>query len=104
MIRHNSDPAERTNNRRRTRSLRPIPENDPDFTTLYEDTESMHHHLKQRMWNGRARTIGLQRQTINQHAYQTRTTLTALLAHHYRTGNHLTPWLGHWHPPSSLAA
>ena len=104
MIRHNSDHTERTKNTRRTRSLRPIPENDPDFATLYglrEDTESMHHHLKQRMWNGRARTIGLQRQTINHHAYQTRTGLVALIAHHYRTTSSLTSWFGQWKPPGS---
>ena len=107
MIRHNSEPTERANNRRRTRSLRPIPENDPDFANLYgvrEDTESMHHHLKQRMWNGRARCIGLQRQTINHHAYQTRTGLTALLAYHYRTNADLTTWFGKWRPPGTSIA
>lgn len=104
MIRHNSDPTERAHNARRTRSLRPIPENDPDFARLYglrEDTESMHHHLKQRLWNGRARTIGLQRQTINHHAYQTRTALIALIATHYRTRHDLTAWFGHWQPPGA---
>ena len=64
-----------------TRRLRPIPENDPDLAALYglrEDTESMHHHLKQRMWNDCARWIGLQRQTINHHAHQTRTGFNAI--------------------------
>jgi hypothetical protein len=48
MIRHSSDAGERQLNTRRTRSLRPIPENDPAFKKLYglrENTESMHHHM-----------------------------------------------------------
>jgi len=104
MIRHNSDQMDRIQNRRRTRSLRPIPENDPDFARLYglrEDTESMHHHLEQRMWNQRARCVGLRRQTLNHHAYQTRTGVIALIAWHYRTHGDLTAWFGLWNAPGT---
>ena len=59
----------------------------------------MHHHLKERRWNGRARCVGLQRQRINFHAYQLRTSMTALLAWHPRTDADLTPWFGRWQPP-----
>jgi len=89
--------------------LRPIPETDANFARLYEvreDTESMH-HLKQRLWNGRARCVGLKRQLINLHADQLRTGIAALIAFHYRTGESLERWFGTWRPPPlarSLAA
>ena len=54
----------------------------------------MHHHLEERRWNGRARCVGLQRQRINLHAYQLRTSMTAVLAWHLRTDADLTPWFG----------
>jgi hypothetical protein len=107
MMRHNSDATERRMNTRRTRSLRPIPENDADFSALYglrEDTESMHNHLKQPMWNRRARTVGMQRQRINHHAYQTRTNLTALIAWSSRTNRDVSVWLGQWRPPGAPVA
>jgi starvation-inducible outer membrane lipoprotein len=66
---------------------------------LREDTESMHHHLKERLGNGRARCVGPQRQRINLHAYQLRTSMTAVLAWHLRTDADLTPWFGRWQPP-----
>lgn len=102
LIRQSSTTSERNHRTRRTRALRPIPESDPDFDRLYglrEDTESMHHHLKERLWNGRARCVGLRRQRINLHAYQLRTSMTAVLAWHHRTGADITEWFGHWQPP-----
>ena len=102
MIRHSSTESEREHRTRRTRALRPIPESDPDFDRLYglrEDTESMHHHLKERLWNGRARCVGLKRQRINLHGYQLRTSMAALIAWHLRTDADLTRWFGRWRPP-----
>ena len=101
-VRHNSTDDEVTRGKPRTRALRPIPETDADFSRLYgvrEHTESMHHHLKQRLWNGRARCVGLKRQRINLHAYQLRTGIAALIAFHYRTGESLEAWFGAWRPP-----
>jgi hypothetical protein len=82
--------------------LRTIPESDADFSRLYgvrEDTESMHHHLKSSLPNGRARCVGVLRNLINFHAYQLRTAVTALLAWARRTGSDLQQWFGHWRPP-----
>jgi len=106
-VRHNSTDDELGRSKPRTRALRPIPETDADFSRLYglrEDTESMHHHLKQRLWNGRARCVGLKRQRINLHAYQLRTGIAALIAFHYRTGESIEAWFGAWRPPPSRRA
>jgi hypothetical protein len=101
-IRHNSTPYERANNRRRTRALRPIPESDADFWLFgrREDNEATHNHMKSRLPNGRARCVGITRQTIHLRAYQLTVAVTALIAWHYRTGGNLTPWFGHWRPPN----
>jgi hypothetical protein len=102
MIRHSSTPYERKTNTRRTRALRSLPESDLDFKLFgrREDNESTHHHLKERLPNGRARCVGLTRQRINLYAYQLHTAVTTLVAWHYRTGGDLTPWFGRWRPPS----
>jgi hypothetical protein len=109
MIRHTSTPVECDNDIRRTRALRTIPESDSDFARLYgirEDTESMHHHLKTLLWNGRARCVGIRRNQINLHGYQLRVAVTALLHWQRRTHGDLDDWFGRWHPPdtSSRAA
>jgi hypothetical protein len=61
----------------------------------------MHRHMKQRMWNGRARCVVIIRQTLNHHAYQLRTGMTALIAWHRRTGGDVTQHFGQWRPPRS---
>jgi hypothetical protein len=103
-IRLNSTTDEIDRKKPRTRALRPIPESDPDFTRLYprrEDIESMHNHMKQRLWGGRASCVGIHRQRLDLHAYQLRTSIEALISHHIRTGADLQHWFGAWRPPPS---
>jgi hypothetical protein len=59
----------------------------------------MHHHLKSHLINRRARTVGLQRQQLNMHAYQGITAIKALIAHSIRTGASLDEFFGNWRPP-----
>ena len=101
-IRHNSTEDEITTGRRRTRALRPIAPGTDEFHRLFglrEDSESMHHHLKSHLVNRRARTVGLQRQQLNMHAYQGITAIKALIAHSIRTGASLDEFFGNWRPP-----
>jgi hypothetical protein len=82
--------------------LRVIPETDDSINRLFglrEDSESMHHHLKSHLINRRARTVGLQRQQLNMHAYQATTAIKALIAHSIRTGAPLDEFFGNWRPP-----
>ena len=101
-IRHNSTEDEIATGHRRTRALRPIPPGTDEFHRLFglrEDSESMHHHLKSHLINRRARTVGLQRQQLNMHAYQAITAIKALIAHSIRTGAPLDEFFGNWRPP-----
>ena len=101
-IRHNSATDEIADKTPRTRALRVIPETDDSFNRLFglrEDSESMHHHLKSHLINRRARTVGLQRQQLNMHAYQAITAIKALIAHSIRTGAPLDEFFGNWRPP-----
>jgi hypothetical protein len=101
-IRHNSTEDEIATGHRRTRALRPIPPGTDEFHRLFglrEDSESMHHHLKSHLINRRARTVGLQRQQLNMHAYQGITAIKALIAHSIRTGASLDEFVGNWRPP-----
>ncbi|CAB4698139.1 unannotated protein [freshwater metagenome] len=87
----------------RTRALRVIPETDHSFNRLFglrEDSESMHHHLKMTLLNGRARSVGRHRQLFDFHGYQAHVAITALLAWHHRTGADLSRWFGQWKPPN----
>jgi hypothetical protein len=62
MVRINSSADEVERGQLRATCLRPIPETDPDFNALFgirQDTESLHHNLKERLWGGRARSFGL---------------------------------------------
>lgn len=59
----------------------------------------MHHHLKSHLVNRRARTVGLQCQQLNMHAYQGITAIKALIAHSIRTGASLDEFFGNWRPP-----
>jgi hypothetical protein len=102
-IRHNSYRDEIADKTPRTRSLRVIPETDHLFNRLFglrEDSESMHHHLKMTLLNGRARSVGRHRQLFDFHGYQAHVAITALLAWHHRTGADLSHWFGQWKPPN----
>ncbi len=106
-IRHNSTADEITDKTPRTRSLRVIPETDDAFNRLFglrEDSESMHHHLKMTLLNGRARSVGRHRQLFDFHGYQAHVAITALLAWHHRTGAELSRWFGQWKPPNHAVA
>jgi hypothetical protein len=106
-IRHNSTTDEIADKTPRTRSLRVIPETDDSFNRLFglrEDSESMHHHLKMTLLNGRARSVGRHRQLFDFHGYQAHVAITALLAWHHRTGADLSRWFGQWRPPNHAVA
>ena len=105
-VRHSSTPEECAENRRVTRALRPIPESDHDFGPLYglrEDVESMHHHIKERLVNERARSVGIARQRLDLHGYQCLLAVRTLVAWHNRTGGDLHHWFGEWRPPGAAA-
>ena len=101
-IRHNSTTEERETGKRRTRALRVIPEGtDPDFDRIFglrQDPESTNSHIKSLLRNGRARTVGTDRQTLNLIAYQVTMMTTALIAPHQRTGIPLKDWFGEHRP------
>jgi hypothetical protein len=102
-IRHNSTTDEIADKTPRTRALRVIPETDDSFGRLFglrEDSESMHHHLKMTLLNGRARSVGRHRQLFDFHGYQAHVAITALLAWHHRTGADISRWFGQWKPPN----
>lgn len=102
-IHHNSTVDETARKKPRTRALRVIPPNDRDFRALFgvrEDTESMHNHLKQSLINGRVRGLGEHRLRFNLHAYQLRTNIIALLAHHAGNAAELEHWFGRSRPPN----
>ena len=106
-IRHNSYEHEIADKTPRTRALRVIPETDDSFNRLFglrEDSESMHHHLKMTLLNGRARSVGRHRQLFDFHGYQAHVAITALLAWHHRTGADLSRWFGQWKPPNHAVA
>ena len=106
-IRHNSSKREIADKTPRTRALRVIPETDDSFARLFglrEDSESMHHHLKVTLLNGRARSVGRHRQLFDFHGYQAHVAITALLAWHHRTGADLSHWFGQWRPPNQVVA
>jgi hypothetical protein len=87
--------------------LRVIPETDHSFNRLFglrEDSESMHHHLKMMLPNGRARSVGRHRQLFDFHGYQAHVAITALLAWHHRTGADISRWFGQWKPPNHAVA
>ena len=106
-IRHNSSKHEIADKTPRTRALRVIPETDDSFNRLFglrEDSESMHHHLKMTLLNGRARSVGRHRQLFDFHGYQVHVAITALLAWHHRTGADLSHWFGQWRPPNQAVS
>jgi hypothetical protein len=107
QIRHNSTTDEIADKTPRTRALRVIPETDESFPRLFglrEDSESMHHHLKMMLPNGRARSVGRHRQLFDFHGYQAHVAITALLAWHHRTGADISRWFGQWKPPNHAVA
>ena len=98
-IRHDSDPDDPV---LRTRALRTIPENDPDWKPLFgkrNSVESMHSHFKALLPGGRFRNVGQRRRTINHCGYMISRAVSTLLAHHHRTGADLERWFGQWKPP-----
>jgi len=102
-IRHNSTTDEIADKTPRTRALRVIPETDVSFNRLFglsEDSESMNHHLKMTLLNGRARSVGRHRKLFDFHGYQAHVAITALLAWHHRTGADLSRWFCQWKPPN----
>lgn len=97
MIRHEPTQSEIEKGKPRTNVLRTIAEGDPEFRELFgrrEDTESMHHNLKSRLTDRRARCVGLDRNLLNLRAYQMLSAITALTAHGSRTGVHHERWFG----------
>ncbi|WP_419929636.1 hypothetical protein [Candidatus Poriferisocius sp.] len=108
-ITHNSSRAERKANphARRTLALRPIPESDPWFTEMYglrEDAESTFSGVKADLLDRRCRTIGKRSVHFNQLAYQFKTIITALVAHHKRTNADISKWFGKYQLPVRLRA
>ena len=98
-IRHDSNPDEPV---LRTRALRTIPENDPDWRPLFglrNSVESMHAHFKSLLPGRRFRNVGQRRRTVNQCGYTLSRAVSTLLAHHHRTGASLEQWFGKWTPP-----
>ena len=103
LVRHSSTKAERDAkpHRRRTRALRVISEFDSDFDRLYgrrEGSESSNSHLKSTLLHKRARTVNKLGMRMFLQSYQLRLLVTALVAHHRRTGASLKGWFGD-HPP-----
>ncbi len=79
IIRHDNQP---------NTALRIIPETDPDFDRLYglrEDVEAINGHIKARLPNKRARSVGTKRQQLNLSTYQLSTAITCLINHQTRT-------------------
>lgn len=76
--------------------VRPVPECHDYFQEVFglrEDVESMHKHLKERMFGGRALSWNLERQRMLMRGYRSRSNLRAALAHETRTGTDLAPIL-----------
>ena len=98
--------------RRRTLALRGISEADPCFRPSFgvrEDAESTFSTLKTPMLHRRARSITARRVNLDLLAFQTKETVTALIAHHKRTGADVSKWFGQRSPlprdgPLQLAA
>ena len=103
-IRHSSTTHERQTrpHRRRTRALRVTSEHDPDFDKIYglrEDSESNISTYKRTLHHGRARAVGGNSLRLDLLSYQGVTMITALVAHHRRTGASLKGWFGSRPPP-----
>ena len=74
-----------------------FPDSDHRYGKLFgrrEDSESLNADHKPRLWNGRCRTLRHLNVEFNNIAYQTHVMVTALAAHHKRTGANLTRWFG----------
>jgi hypothetical protein len=102
MMRMFSSEADLASGKPRTRYLRSIPLNDPDFSRLYglrEDTESMHNDYKSRLVNRRAGSVGLARREMDIRGYQMFQMVVALMAWKIRTGGDVSEFLGQWEPP-----
>lgn len=102
-IRSNSTPEERKTkpHTRRTRGLRPIPETDPLFKTLFgprQDIESNFSTYKRQLDYDRLRTRDKPSLRLNWIAYSLYQTNTALVAHHARTAKDMTRWYGQHFP------
>ena len=105
-VRLNSKPAEKNAkpHRRRTLALRAINEFDPAFDKLFGlrvDSESTFSDYKRHFLNGRLRVMGDLGTRRDLAAFQISTLVTALVAHHRRTGKSLKGWFGD-HPPSYM--
>ncbi len=100
-IRHTRTKQERDAGKSRSRALRVYPESDRRFSESYglrEDSESCNADYKSRLWNGRCRTLRHNTVDFSNVAYQLHTLITAVAAHHRRTGSDLTPWFGQHRP------
>ena len=87
--------------RRRTLALRGIPESDPYYKEAFgvrEDAESTFSSMKVPMLHRRARSITARRVNLDLLAFQTKETITALIAHHERTGADVSQWFGQHSP------
>jgi hypothetical protein len=76
----------------RAENLRPFCEGEPDFRRLFglrEDAESANNLLKSTLWGGRAHSIGVRRQTLNQIGFYVLCNLKAAAAWECRTGRRL---------------
>lgn len=106
-ITHNSSRSEREGRRhtRRTLALRPIPESDPWFRRkfgLREDAESIFSGVKADLHDRRCRTATKSSVHLNHLVYQLKSIVTALIAHHKRTGADITKWFGQYQLPERL--
>ena len=96
-IRHTRTKDEREAGKSRSRALRVFPDSDHRYGKLFgrrEDSESLNADHKSRLWNGRCRTLRHLNVEFNNIAYQAHVMVTALAAHHKRTGANLTRWFG----------
>ena len=111
-IRHNRTNHERETGKSHSRALRIFPESDQRFEEIFgrrEDSESANSDYKNRLWNGRCRTMSHQSVEFNNISYQIHTLITALVAYHNRTGADMSKWFGKHQlpckePPLALAA
>ncbi len=89
----------------RTLALSYIPESDPWFREIYgqrEDIESANSVFKSELRNGRCRAVGKHRNRFMLLMFQLRSIITALIAHHKRTGSDIQRWFGNHQLPERL--
>ena len=96
-IRHNRTKHECEAGKSHSRALRVFAEADERFEDIFgrrEDSESHNSDQKNRLWNGRCRTMGHNNVDFNNISYQIHALITALVAYHNRTGADVSRWFG----------